>query len=84
MTATGAIPPIPAAKSSYAFSCMLDKPGPTSAGIFNSEGRLVRVLWTTKTAEAGLLKGKWNGKDNDGALAPPGEYLEGGRQSIEV
>ena len=74
VTATGTIPPVSAGKSSYAFSCLLKQSGLTSAGIFDSEGRLVRVLWTMKTAEVGLLKGKWNGKDNEGVLAPPGEY----------
>ena len=74
MTATSKAPPVSAARSSYAFSCMVNKPGLTSAGIFDAKGRLVRVLWTMKTAEAGFLKGKWNGKDNDGVLAPPGEY----------
>ena len=34
----------------------------------------MRVLWTMKRAEAGPLKGKWNGKDSDGKLAPAGEY----------
>ena len=53
---------------------MINSPGLTSAGIFDSEGRLVRVLWTMKGAQAGALKGKWNGKDDNGKIAPPGEY----------
>jgi DNA-binding beta-propeller fold protein YncE len=53
---------------------MIDEPGLTSAGIFDSAGKLVRVLWTMKGAEAGPLKGKWNGKGSDGKLAPAGEY----------
>ena len=61
-------------RKAYNFSCTIEKPGLTSAGIYDSKGRLVRVLWTMKGANAGLLKGKWNGKDADGKLAPAGEY----------
>jgi DNA-binding beta-propeller fold protein YncE len=63
------------APKSYAFSCTLDKAGLTSAGIFDSAGRLERVLWTMKRAEAGPLEGKWNGRDSEGKPAPPGEYF---------
>ena len=66
--------PAPEGPRSYGFSCTLDKAGLTSAGIFDSAGRLVRVLWTMKGAEAGPLKGKWNGKDSDDKLAPAGKY----------
>ncbi len=66
--------PPPGPRKAYNFSCTIEKPGLTSAGIYDSEGRLVRVLWTMKGANAGLLKGKWNGKDADGKLAPAGEY----------
>ena len=63
------------ARKFYKFSCAIGKRGLTSAGIFDSSGRLVRVLWTTKEAtEAGPLEGKWNGKDGNGKFAPPGEY----------
>ena len=65
---------MPVARKAYAFSCMIEKPGLTSAGIFHSSGRLVRVLWTMKAARAGLLEGKWNGKDDEGKPVSPGEY----------
>ncbi len=64
----------PAMRRSYEFSCEIEEPGLTSAGIFDSSGRLVRVLWTMKEAKAGPLRGKWNGKAADGKLAPPGPY----------
>ena len=76
-------PTVPAAQTdahvssspkSYAFSCTIEEPGLTSAGIFDSKGRLVQVLWTMRTAEAGVLKGKWDGKDDGGVTAPAGEY----------
>ena len=75
-SAPAAESPAPASEApkSYGFSCAIDKPGLTSAGIFDSAGRLVRVLWTMKGVRAGPVKGKWNGKDGDGKLAPPGEY----------
>lgn len=72
--ATESPKPLPEPSKSYAFSCKVDNPGLTSAGIFDSSGRLVRVLWTMKAAEPGLLKGRWNGKDADGKLAPAGQY----------
>jgi Transposase/Helix-turn-helix domain of transposase family ISL3 len=40
--------PATATPKSYEFSCMIEKPRLTSAGIFDSSGRLVRVLWTMK------------------------------------
>ena len=61
-------PSAPEPRKVYNFSCAIEKPGLTSAGIYDSSGRLVRVLWTMKGANAGLLKGKWNGKDADGNL----------------
>jgi WD40 repeat protein len=64
----------PAMRRSYEFSCEIAEPGLTSAGIFDSSGRLVRVLWTTKEAKPGPLEGTWNGKDDDEKFAPPGEY----------
>ena len=73
-SAPGAPSASPEPRKAYNFSCAIEKPGLTSAGIYDSGGRLVRVLWTMKGANAGLLKGKWNGKDADGNLAPPGEY----------
>ncbi len=75
-TVAAATPTAPArgASKTYEFSCTIDNPALTSAGIFDSGGRLVRVLWTMKGAEEGLLKGKWNGRDRDGKPAPPGEY----------
>ena len=66
--------PPPGPRKAYNFSCTIEKPGLTSAGIYDSEGRLVRVLWTMKGAEAGPLEGKWNGKDDEGKAVSRGEY----------
>ena len=61
-------------RNSLEFSCTIDRPGLTSAGIYDSAGRLVQVLWTMQKADAGQIKGKWNGKDQEGKPVPPGEY----------
>jgi DNA-binding beta-propeller fold protein YncE len=59
----------------YRFDVKLDNPGLTTAGIFNSEGRLVRVLWTMKRVAAGTtIPAVWNGLDQDDKPVPPGEY----------
>src|ERR1017187_9011355 len=63
-----------AADQTYEFTCKLDKPGLTSAGIYDAQGHLVRVLWTMKEEQAGPLNAKWDGKDDDGATAPAGAY----------
>lgn len=49
-------------------------PGPTSAGIYDTQGRLVRVLWTMKTLLAGSQKAMWDGRDDQGNPVPPGKY----------
>ena len=69
-----ALAPAPEPSKSYSFSCKIDKPGLTSAGVFDQDGKLIRVLWTMKSAEAGTLKGRWNGKDAEGKPAPAGQY----------
>ena len=69
--------PGPAAEAprSYKFACKIDKFGLTTAGIFDAQGRLVRLLWTMKQAEGGAkLAGSWNGLDQDDKPVPPGEY----------
>jgi sugar lactone lactonase YvrE len=61
-------------RNSFEFSCTIDRPGLNSAGIYDSAGRLVQVLRTMEKADAGQIKGKWNGKDQEGKPVPPGEY----------
>jgi hypothetical protein len=59
----------------YRFSCTVAKPGLTSAGIFDAEGRLVRALWTMKQVESGtVVKGAWNGLDQDDRPVLDGTY----------
>ena len=67
------LPEQPAALA-YGFSCTMNKPGPTSAGIYDSQGKLIRTLWTMKGTAAGPLRARWNGRDSEGKPAPAGEY----------
>ena len=63
------------ASPTYRFSCTVARPGLTSAGIFDAQGRLVRVLWTMKQVETGaVVKGVWNGLDQDDRPVPAGTY----------
>ncbi len=56
------------------FAFRLDKAGPTSAGVFDGDGRLVRVLWTMKDLPAGKHEAGWDGLDGWGEAAPAGAY----------
>ena len=63
------------ASPTYRFACKIGKPGLTSAGIFDAQGRLVRALWTMKQVEPNtVLKGVWNGLDQDDRPVPAGSY----------
>jgi PA14 domain/Chitobiase/beta-hexosaminidase C-terminal domain/Divergent InlB B-repeat domain/FlgD Ig-like domain len=56
------------------FSVQLSQGGLTSAGIFDSNGRIVRTLWALETFNAGNLNCSWDGLDDFGTPAPPGTY----------
>lgn len=49
----------------------------TSAGIFDSTDKLVRVLWNTEVAhpDRDNPAGAWDGTLEDGTVAPTGEYI---------
>jgi hypothetical protein len=48
----------------------------TSAGIFDSNGRLLRTLWAGEHRAAGSLTLEWDGRDDSGAtVSPTGHYL---------
>jgi len=46
----------------------------TSAGVFDSSGRLVRQLWALKSLAAGTHTGEWDGRDELGKPVPAGKY----------
>ena len=50
----------------------------TSAGILDSGGRLVKVLWQDEVKPAGVNTEEWDGTDNFGVTLPEGSlHLEG-------
>lgn len=59
----------PAPVSAGEFSFHLERPSTTSAGIFDEQGRLARVLWTMKELPAGQHDARWDGLDDVGQLA---------------
>ena len=56
------------------FSVQLSQSGLTSAGIFDSNGKLLRTLWALETFNAGNLNGSWDGFDDFGNPVPSGTY----------
>ncbi|MDX1933190.1 MAG: FlgD immunoglobulin-like domain containing protein [Capsulimonadales bacterium] len=73
--ALGAEPPeAPPAASPRTFSYVLPDDGRTSAGIFDREGRLVRVLWSLRSQTAGKHTETWDGLNEVGEAAPSGPY----------
>ena len=56
------------------FSFELPRATFTSAGIYDDQGRLVRILWTQRQLDAGRHSGRWDGKDEFGAAVPAGTY----------
>jgi hypothetical protein len=52
----------------------LAQPSLTSAGVFDAEGRLVRVLWTMSELSAGTHVASWDGFNDEGVAAPAGAY----------
>jgi flagellar hook assembly protein FlgD len=56
------------------FSVQLSQSGLTTAGIFDSNGNLVRTLWALETFNAGNLNGSWDGLDDFGNPVASGSY----------
>jgi Chitobiase/beta-hexosaminidase C-terminal domain/PA14 domain/Divergent InlB B-repeat domain/HYDIN/CFA65/VesB-like, Ig-like domain/FlgD Ig-like domain len=61
-------------QAQISFSANLNPGGVTSAGIFNSQGRLVRTLWAMEVLPAGDLTASWDGLDDFGSRVPTGSY----------
>lgn len=77
MAAAGQAPPstTPATPAAYWFEFLPPADAiPTSAGIYNSAGDLVRTLWTLQPTPAGRQQREWDGKDDLGRSLPPGTY----------
>ncbi len=51
---------------------VLNQPATTSAGIFDSDNRLVRTLWSARPEGRGTLSISWDGHDDEGREVPPG------------
>ena len=52
----------------------LDKPYTTSAGVYQPDGTLVRTLWSRVPYSAGTHAASWDGKNDNGAALPTGQY----------
>lgn len=46
----------------------------TSAGVFKTDGTLIRALWKDVTYPQGTFTSTWDNKDDIGAVAPAGNY----------
>src|SRR5437660_12779646 len=56
------------------FSFTIDSAATTSAGVFMSDGTLVKTLWSGSPSTPGPYTGSWDGTDDDGRIAPDGSY----------
>lgn len=56
------------------FTFNLDSAYKTSAGIFKSDGTLIRTLWRNATYGPGPTTRTWDGNDDNGAAVPSGSY----------
>lgn len=56
------------------FTFTLDASYPTSAGVYDATGRLIRTLWRNVTYGPGTISRSWDGKDDSGAAMSSGNY----------
>lgn len=67
--------PAPAvASNGLTFQFTLAAARTTSAGIYASDGTLVRTLWRARRLEAGAHSGSWDQRDDSGQMMPGGPY----------
>jgi flagellar hook assembly protein FlgD len=60
--------------SGVPISFSVEKPGQVSAGVYDSQGRLVRELLHAVPMAAGKQSVIWDGLDREGKSLPAGEY----------
>jgi ligand-binding sensor domain-containing protein len=63
------------ANAEVAIGFVLGQPGSVTVKIFNRAGRLVREVWTSAPASAGLNLARWDGRDRDGQTVAEGLYI---------
>lgn len=63
-------PPNPPVSFSFTLSSALK----TSAGVYSTDGVLIKTLWSGVVYGAGTHTGTWDGTDNEGLLAGSGTY----------
>jgi hypothetical protein len=56
------------------FSFILDEPGKTSAGVFTTDGTLIRTLWSKVSYPAGTNVAVWDGLDDNSNAVAAGTY----------
>ncbi|MBG9377063.1 hypothetical protein I5907_12535 [Panacibacter sp. DH6] len=57
------------------FSFVLNENRLTSAGVFNTEGKLIRTLWSGVMYNAGKQSASWDGTDDQGRLVKQNSYV---------
>src|SRR3981189_1463212 len=62
------------AQTTVPFSFSLPGSASTSAGVFSSDGTLLKTLWGGVTYSTGNHTATWDGTLDDGTLAPPANY----------
>lgn len=65
-----------ASKGATSFTFTLDEPCKTSAGVFQTDGTLVRTLWSNiRYLQAGNYSTNWDGNDDSGSSVSAGTYV---------
>jgi hypothetical protein len=73
-TSSGKTAPGAAKVPGMSFAFTLSAPRTTSAGVYRSDGTLVRTLWRGEHMAAGSYKRIWDQLDDGGARATAGDY----------
>jgi hypothetical protein len=75
-TGTGPSAPVASASvaSSSRFVFSMPQSGTTSAGVYDSAGRLIRTLWSGEALAPGEYVRFWDKTDDAGRVASPGKY----------
>ncbi len=70
----GIFPSAIEAQSTVSFKFNLQTNSSTSGGVFAKDGTLIRTLWGGVQYQSGTHVKTWDGRTDDGQLAPPGNY----------
>ncbi len=66
--------PVSQFSTKASFTFILSQSARTSAGVYLSDGTLIKTLWNNVSYKAGTFNESWDGTDDDGRRVPGGNY----------